>query len=77
MLAEPAVRDSAAMNERRPNLRLVPPNEGLPENVIVLPLESTIPPEMTLHEWRHRNVTAGAKRRSRRVSFLRPVREAA
>ena len=65
------------MNERRPTLSLVAPLSELPSNVIVLPLESTIPPEMTLEEWRHRKLASAAKRRRRRNFFTRPTREAA
>jgi hypothetical protein len=65
------------MNERRPTLSLVAPVSGLPSNVIVLPLESTIPPEMTLHEWRQRKLASAAKRRRRRQLFSRPEGEAA
>jgi hypothetical protein len=65
------------MNERRPTLRLVAPLSDLPSNVVVLPLESTIPPGMTVDEWRHRKLGSAAKRRRRRKFFTRPAREAA
>jgi hypothetical protein len=65
------------MNTTRPHIRLAPPPRPLPNNVVVLPLESTIPPEMTIDEWRYRNVASIAKRRARRKFFTRPAREAA
>ena len=76
MAAGRSKRDSAAMNSARA-IRPVSPIRELPDNVIVLPLESTIPPEMTLGEWRHRKLAGRAKRRRRREFFTRPAREAA
>jgi hypothetical protein len=65
------------MNERRQAISPYDPVTGLPGNVIALPLESTIPAEMTLEEWRHRKLASAAKRRRRRQFFTRPEREAA
>jgi len=65
------------MNERPTTLSLVAPLKELPSNVIVLPLESTIPAEMTLNEWRRRKLASAAKRRQRRHFFTRPAGEAA
>jgi hypothetical protein len=65
------------MNERPTTLSLVAPLSELPSNVIVLPLESTIPAEMSLDEWRHRKLASAAKRRRRRQFFTQPAPEAA
>jgi hypothetical protein len=73
----PFTRESGAMNERRLTLSPSAPVSGLPSNVIVLPLESTIPAEMTLDEWRHRKLASAAKRRRHRQFFTPPAREAA
>ena len=70
-------RDTAPMNEQRQAISRNDQVNGLPGNVIVLPLESTIPAEMTLEEWRHRRLASAAKRRRRRQFFTRPDREAA
>jgi hypothetical protein len=65
------------MNERRPAISPNGPVTGLPDNVIVLPPESTIPTEMTLEGWRHRKLASAAKLRRRRPFFTWPGRDAA
>ena len=40
-------------------------------HLAVLPLESSIPPEMTMHEWRHRHIEPATNRPARVRLFKR------
>jgi hypothetical protein len=59
MAVASSTRNSAAM-----------PGTISQSQLAVLPLESSIPPEMTLHEWRYRHVTPSASRPSRFRAFI-------